>query len=220
MSSPSIVVRKPAHVALLIVVLVGSAGLSACGTTTSSKPKPKAAPSTTSTAPCTPVPSHASQGAAQLTVDPGTCLTGGQVVTITGSGLKPNSQGGLAQCNSASQPTVTVAGSQVPVSCTNPLAQAVMTTSTGTLAATFTIITGFTGPPASGTDSVGRSALTDARDYPCPPTASQAAAGASCTLAFGDAGGDQLSANLSFEPHVKPTATEPGSTLTTSIPIG
>lgn len=192
--------------------------LSACGTSVTT---PRASTSTTTTVPCVAQSTHGTAGTAELTVDPGTCLQGGEIVTITGSGLKPNSPGGIAECNGASgEPTISVEGSQVPVGCTNPLAQTATTSSTGTLDATFSIITGITGPPASGTDSAGKSALSDAGNYPCPPTAAQSASGVTCSIAFGDASGDQLSVSISFVPNVKPTATKAGSTLSPSVPLG
>jgi hypothetical protein len=169
---------------------------------------------------CVAQPSHGTQGAAVVTVTPGTCLQGGQIVTITGSGLKPNSPGGIAECNGANnEPTVAVAGSQVPVGCSNPLAQTVSTSESGSLNATFAIITGIPGPPASGTDTANRSSMTDAPAYPCPPTAAQSAT-ATCNIAFGDASGDEVSVPISFVPNVKPTATKPGSTLSPSLPLG
>ncbi|HUI02251.1 MAG TPA: hypothetical protein VLZ77_01835 [Acidimicrobiales bacterium] len=196
--------------------------LSACGASPSSHPTSasRASTSTSTTVPCAARPSHGSQGSATITVTPGTCLQGGQTVTITGSGLKPNSPGGIAQCNGADgEPTVAVAGNQVPVGCSNPLAQTVSTSESGSLDATFPIITGIPGPPATGTDTAGRSAMTDAPGYPCPPTAAQSAT-TTCNIAFGDASGDQVSIPISFAPDVKPTATKPGSTLSPSVPIG
>lgn len=204
-------------VTALMAALAVSAALTGCATSTPTKKV--AVPTSTTTVPCTAQPSQTSVGTAQMTVDPGTCLTGGQIVTITGSGLKPNSPGGISECNNeGNQPTITVEGSQVPVSCTNPLADTVSTSSTGTLNATFKIVTGYTGPPSTGTDSAGASALKNALRFPCPPTAAQAASGAKCIIAFGDAGGDQLSTNIGFVAHVKPTATKPGMNITPSIP--
>ncbi len=48
------------------------------------------------------------------------------------------------------------------------------------------------------TDSTGGSPATDAAKFPCPPTAAQQAAGDTCVIAFGDASGDQATANISF----------------------
>lgn len=219
--------RQRWTVGAVIAAFLMCASLASCSSSTPSKSTAKSTTtsaarhvSSTTTTPCVAQPSHVTAGTAQMTVDPGTCLKGGEVVAISGIGLKPNSPGGLAECNSAgSQPTITVAGNQVPVSCTNPLAQIVSTSSTGTLDATFKIVTGYTGPPAIGNDSTGAPALKAALSFPCPPTAAQAASGATCTIAFGDAGGDQLSATIGFVPHVKPTATRPGTNITpSSIP--
>ena len=215
------------HIAVkLALVFAGAAMVAACGTGTPSAPsssttKASVTTAPTTTVPCTSRPSTTTDKAAQITVNPGTCLKGRETVTITGSGLTPSSPGGLAECNDASgQPTVTVAGNQVPVSCTNPVAQAVMTSSDRSLNTTFVVITGITGPPASGTDSAHTQALNDARSYPCPPTAAQAAAGATCNIAFGDASGDQVSIPISFVPNVAPTSTKPGSTLSPSSELG
>jgi len=212
--------------AKLALVLAGAATAAACGTgmpsaSSSSTTKSSVASTSTTTVPCATRPSTGTDKTAQLTVNPGTCLKGRQTVKIIGSGLTPNNPGGLAECNDASgQPTVTVEGNQVPVSCTNPVAQAVITNPDRSLDATFVIITGITGPPASGTDSAHTQALDDARSYPCPPTAAQAAAGATCNIAFGDASGDQVSIPISFVPNVAPTSTKPGSTLSPSSELG
>lgn len=210
--------------AVMVVALGLSAALAGCSsshptkkatTTTSTH---KVAVSTSTTVPCMAQPSTATAGNAQMKVDPGTCLTGGETVTITGSGLKSNSPGGISECNdAANQPTIAVEGSQVPVSCTSPLDQIVSTSSTGTLNTTFKIVTGYPGPPSLGTDSAGTSALKAALSFPCPPTPAQAASGATCTIAFGDAGGDQLSADIGFAPDVKATATRPGTHITPSL---
>jgi len=157
-------------VGAVMAMLAASAALAGCATNDSSKPTAtskssvsKSVSSTTATSPCAARSSHTVEGTAQMTVDPGTCLKGGEVVGVTGSGLKPNSPGGLAECNSAEkQPTIAVEGSQVPVSCTSPLARIVSTSSRGTLKATFKIVTGYTGPPSTGTDSARRSDLKDA----------------------------------------------------------
>jgi len=60
------------------------------------------------------------------------------------------------------------------------------------------VTTGTTGPPATGTDSSGGNAASDAAKYPCPPTTAQQAAGDSCVVAFGDASGNQATVNISF----------------------
>jgi len=213
---PHLLVRAGSVAALAI-------SLAACTSPAPVSPSTSSASTgaTTTTAPCRGQATHATAGTEALTVDPGTCLHGGQQVVITGQGFKTNSPGGLAECNDASdEPTVTVEGSQVPVSCTNPVAQATSTSSTGTLDTTFPIITGYTGPPASGTDSTGGQALHDAVNFPCPPTPSQSSAGATCNIAFGDASGDQVSVPVSFAPGAKASSTKPGPTLSSSLPLG
>jgi hypothetical protein len=89
---------------------------------------------------------------------------------------------------------------------------------------TFTIASGTTGPPCGvaaylaatcpATDSAGQTPSADAANYHCPPTAAQIAAGASCVLAFGDAGGKQGTVNISFVPAPTPAApvTAPAAT--------
>ena len=49
----------------------------------------------------------------------------------------------------------------------------------------FTVKEGVVGPPATGTDSSGGNAATDAAKYPCPPTQTQINEGVSCTIGYG-----------------------------------
>src|SRR5438132_1572777 len=130
--------------------------------------------------------------AGSITVSPRTGLSNGQSITVAGSGLVASSTGTIVECNNdPNQPNVTVAGNAVPVSCTNPLSTLITTDKNGTLAPkAFVVHTGVTGPAASGTDSIGHNAAADAANYPCPPTAAQVAAGDSCVITVGDAGGD------------------------------
>src|SRR3954465_15569477 len=54
-------------------------------------------------------------------VTPVTELTDGASVTVTASGFGANGLGAITQCNDAAgQPTIAVAGMQVPVSCSDP----------------------------------------------------------------------------------------------------
>ena len=149
-------------------------------------------PTTTTTTtpgapPCTPAPTT-SAGPPSLTATPGTCLNGGSVVTLTGSGYDDSSLGTVLECNNApGQPTVALpapVSENVPVSCSGiAIANAKATTATGDLPAglTFTIISPTPGPPCGAgylittcpTDSSGGNAATDAAAYPCPPTAAQ-----------------------------------------------
>jgi len=197
----------------LALLAIAAASLAACGSSSASKPPVKP---TSTTMPCVAQSATTTDGTAQVTVAPGTCLKGKQTVTVTGTGLASNSPGGIAECNSAAgQPTVAVAGNQVPVSCTDPMAQTVET-SGSSLEAVFTVITGITGPPASGTDSAGRPSMRDATGYPCPPTRAQTRAGATCNINLGDASGNQLSVPVSFVPGVRSTSRKAGSTLGSS----
>jgi len=159
-----------------------------------------------------------------LNVSPSTNLVNGQNVDVSGSGLAVKSTGSILECNNdPSQPTIQVAGSPVPVSCTNPLLNIVTTTNSGTLPSTaFSVHTGTVGPPASGTDSSGTSSAISAALYPCPPTAAQIAAGYTCGITFGDANGDDLVENIAFANQsvpssttTSPSSTTPQSTTTT-----
>jgi hypothetical protein len=138
-----------------------------------------------------------------------TCVLGGETVQVAASGLSVGN-GGLAtviECNSAAgQPTIPYAGHAIPVSCTAITKTTLINLTSNSLPAqSFTIVQGVTGPPAVGTDSAGHSATTDAANYPCPPTAAQVAAGATCAIAVGTAylsgtptNTDQLPVPISF----------------------
>ncbi len=138
--------------------------------------------------------------AGTITLSQSTGLNNGQTISISGSGLAKNSTGTLVECNNdPSQPNVSIAGNEVPVSCTDPLKKLVTTDANGNLPPTnLTIISGTTGPAASGKDSAGNDSAGDAANYPCPPTAAQIAKGDHCIITFGDASGDNISVNISF----------------------
>jgi hypothetical protein len=179
-----------------VVMYVDAAG------DTASAPITFASPTTATTGPtsCVGQANSTTAGSATLTVTPATCLVGGQLVQITGSGLATSSEGTLLECNSdASQPVLSLGGQTIPVSCSS--LDVVTTTATGGFTAKageFTIQTGTTGPPLAGTDSTGGNDATDAVNYPCPPTAAQIAAGDSCEIVLRDAGGDDLTVPISF----------------------
>jgi hypothetical protein len=158
--------------------------------------------------------------AASLTVTPSTGLANGQKVTVSGSGLHDNSIGSILECNNdPSQPTVVTEGNAVPISCSNPLTTLVTTSKTGTLPATsFVVHTGTIGPPATGKDTSGGSATTDAANYPCPPTAAQLAAGYSCDVTFGDENNDDVIQNITFASQSTTTTTTTTPTTTTTTP--
>ncbi len=167
----------------------------------------------------TAVFSGPAQAAGTVNVNPSTNLNGGQVVTVSGSGMVVSSFGSVEECNDvATQPTVTFLGNAIPVGCT--AIKGVSTDASGNVPSTaFTIVVGTVGPPTTGTDSAGHPAGTDAADYPCPPTPAQVTAGASCVIAFGDLGGDKVTVPIAFSPNaLEPTTTVPTSTTTTAPP--
>ena len=114
-----------------------------------------------------------------ITVTPNSGLANGQNVMVSGEGFDVSSTGAVLECsNDPGQPTITVLGNSIPVSCSNPLNNLHSTDPSGNLpAASFSVSTGVTGPPGTGTDSSGGSAATDAANYPCPPTPAQVSAG-------------------------------------------
>jgi hypothetical protein len=188
-------------------VMVKSSTVVTTTTTTSS--------TTTTTLPCDGQPATASSDGMTMTVNPGTCLIGGAVVALSGSGFDPSSVGFALECNDdPSQPSVTmnVLGDNetLPVSCSAlAISHAVATTSAGNIAsgATFAVIAGTTGPPCGApgdlvttcpVDSNGNGAAADAARYPCPPTPTQQAQGISCSLGFSDSAGKQQRVDLSF----------------------
>jgi hypothetical protein len=198
-------------------------------TTTSTTTTTTTAPTTTTTAvPCTAAPTSVT-GPPQMTVTPGTCLNGGTVVTVTGSGFDDSSLGIILQCNSdASQPTVTMSvlgtPETLPVSCSSlALSRAISTSSTGSIpapgkTATFTILSPTSGPPCGEpgdlvatcpADSTGGNTATDAASYPCPPTPAQLTAGDTCQLIYADQGGKMATVPISFVP--APTPSAPGA---------
>jgi hypothetical protein len=140
-------------------------------------------------------------GSARFNVTPHTNLRNGQTVIVSGSGFAKKSPGAIAECSTApSQPTIEIDGNQVPVSCTDPLKKFETTTETGKLGTVaFTVHTGRVGPPIYGIDSIGHSAMVDARAYPCPPTPAQIKAGVTCEIRYGNAAGNEVSQNIYFE---------------------
>jgi hypothetical protein len=135
-----------------------------------------------------------------VSVTPSTIAPNGRAVTVSGSGLPAGGTGAISECSSAApQPTVLVRGVPTPVSCSRP--RRVRFGSEGTLRAVrVRAVGGKVGPPGPGTDSSGTAAAADARSYPCPPTAAQAAAGAGCylRLSWGTGAGEQTVRPLTF----------------------
>jgi hypothetical protein len=171
------------------------------------------------------VSAGAGDGSGTVTVDPATCLVGGQTVTVTATGLTPYSAttnffGALVECNtSPSQPTVDLAGNDVPVSCTGFLADSFTPNAPGSLTRNFPIVAGTTGPPFPGIDSAGNNAATDAAQYPCPPTPAQVSAGAACVVELEDYGGDKIAVPLSFDTEEASTNRSSSSTKAASVHI-
>lgn len=166
-----------------------------------------------------------STGAASATtsiaVSPSTGLSDGATVTVGVSGFT-DGPGAITECNTATpQPTIQVAGNDVPVSCTNPFNSLQTVAGGGFTGKTFTVHTGTVGPPAQGTDSAGKPASQDAPQFPCPPTAAQAAAGAKCVIAFGNANKEQATADIAFAStggSTTPTSSAPVTTGATAAP--
>jgi hypothetical protein len=185
------------------------------------------APPPTCSGPVEPatVSAGAGDGSGTVTVDPATCLVGGQTVTVTATGLTPYSTtsnffGALVECNtSPGQPTLDLAGNEVPVSCTGFLADSFTPNAPGTLTRNFPIVAGTTGPPFPGIDSAGDNAATDAAQYPCPPTAAQVSAGAACVLELEDYGGDKIAVPLSFDTDEASTNRSSSSTKAAAVHV-
>jgi mucin-6/19 len=193
------------------------------------------APASTTTQPCNAAPATgtASPGKGQgtATATPATCLVNGTQVDISATGLTPasaaNYLGTFIECNTdPNQPTVSILGNTIPLSCSSalkyiftPNAAGTADTSSLTPQPYFTVIEGTTGPACAptlctGTDSTGGDPYTDAAGYPCPPTAAQQAAGDSCVIAVGDTGGDQIQIPISFNTAVP----VPPTTIGTEAP--
>ncbi len=188
---------------------------------------PMVAPGSVSSTPASsPAPApgsvKAQASSAQITVTPNSNLSNGQQVQVKGSGFAASSAGGMAECNGApNQPNDQVYGNNVPVGCTNPLQTLVATDATGSFTYTFTIKTGTIGPPTQGKDSSGGDSAADSAKYPCPPTAAQQAQGITCSITYGDASGNQASANITFAGASSSTGSNgPAATGTTAAGAG
>ena len=205
-------------------------------TTTTTKATTTTTTTAATTTTSTTIPCNAKSttvaGPPSMTLDPGTCLNGGTVVKVTGSGFDPGASGTILQCNSdKGQPTVALpapVSEDVPVSCTGiNTADLIKVGTDGTISGSATIIFGVTGPPCGkpsyaltptcpSTDSGGGAPATDAAKYPCPPTAAQIAQGDTCTLSFGDSGGKSQDAPISYTPAASATGGGSGTTTTTT----
>lgn len=135
-------------------------------------------------------------------------LLNGQLVSVTGTGFTPGVIADVVECSDVpGQPTVSLDGFTVAVSCNSPLngsgypfnnAAVPLVPSDGTVDTSLVVHTGVIGPPTLGIDSAGQNSAADAALYPCPPTSAQQAAGASCELTLGDSAGDSASVPISF----------------------
>jgi hypothetical protein len=202
-------------------------------TTSTTVPPPT---TTTTTQPCAAHATTVTSGAFSLTATPGTCIVNGTPVVLTGTGFTPGQAGTFLECNSdANQPTVLFEGSQIPISCTNPLSKTqgpgiILTSPTGGVGpSTFTVGTGPVGPPCgpsqctgpAATDSSGGNTFTDAGNYPCPPTAAQVALNDTCQIIFGDqAPNESVTIDLAFNPNLPPPSTTPPTAVDTVPPTG
>jgi len=166
---------------------------------------------------------EAAASSATITVSRTSGLLNGQLVSVSGSGFAPGDLAEVVECsNVPGQPTVSTFGFAIPVSCSLPINGAgypfsVVSSPTvgsdGTVSTPIVVHTGVVGPPTLGIDSAGHNTAADAAQYPCPPTPSQQAQGASCELTLGDVQGDSASVPISFG---APVATAPSITASPS----
>jgi hypothetical protein len=169
--------------------------------------------------------------ACSITVSPNSGLANEAPIAITGSDLSPGANGGFAECNlTPGEPTIAIPNNKqlkfknfgsLPVGCFSPGRQFGTVSKAGTLSTGFGVVLGVVGPPTLGTDSTGVSALTDAQNYPCPPTQAQEALGGSCAIVWQDTTtgkppvNENAYADISFDiPYTTTTTT----TTTTTAP--
>jgi Neocarzinostatin family len=154
-------------------------------------------------------------GSATINVTPAFGLTGGTVVTVTGTGLAKNAHGNVLECNGApGEPTVFVGppfDEWVPVGCSPPSLKHIATTgANGSLATTVVVHGGKKlGPPCGVIpvyggcphfDSAGQRPRKDAQNYSCPPSPAQQAVGVTCSLVFIDTAQERVSAPITLVP--------------------
>jgi len=164
--------RAWAVAALAAAVAIGAPVLVTPVLAAPAAPVPPASPNV----PAAPAPPTAPTTPPSITLDRSTGLLRGQIVNITGTGF-PFGGATIVECNNTpGQPTVSISGFDVPFSPGSP---------SGSLRTTFIVQTGIIGPPILGIDSARNNSAADAANYPCPPTAAQQAAGASCTISAG-----------------------------------
>ncbi len=169
-------------------------------------------------------------------------VAAGDVINVTGTGFAPGALASIVECNSEpTQPVIFFLANDVPVSCTMLSLVTIPSSgkTKGDLTGTKTLVGGITGPPISGQPTTcdqtvpststitgcttSTNAVTDAANYPCPPTAAQQKAGDTCVLAIGDANGDRAIGTLLFTGESPPpasTTTVAGGATTTSAASG
>lgn len=173
-----------------------------------------------------------------------TGLAGGDVMNVAGTGFSPGATASIEQCNSdPTQPVIVFLGQAVPVSCSTISTTTIPSSgkNKGKLSGTKTLISGTVGPPinnpssfpptcnpSGGTPtttstiagcSTSGNPVTDAANFPCPPTAAQQAIGDICVLAIGDTAGDRAIGTILFgdeQPPGSTTTTTSSSTSSTS----
>jgi hypothetical protein len=132
-----------------------------------------------------------------------TGLTAGQHITVNGTGFSPKQAYFIQECNTdPSAPTVPVPGfpktkATTPdsVGCSAPQTPSGLKTDKAgafEIPFPFIIANGTVGPPATGTDSAGNDAATDAAKFPCPANP----AGTGCAIVVTDAKGVVASAAI------------------------
>jgi len=159
-----------------------------------------AIPTTTTTvATCAPAPATQSSGGSSITLSQATCLSAGTIVSVSGSGFTAGATAAITECSSATgQPNVSLAGDEIPVSCSNPILHVITVSPSGSFTSSFTIMSGTVGPPVAGVDSAGNQASVDAAKYQCP---SDVATGAGCAISFGDSPTQSVSVPITFLPN-------------------
>ena len=180
---------------------------------------------------------HAAGVTVTLNVSPSTGLSNGQTVTITATGLSPNSPGTILECddapNGVNETSVNLPqpiGQAISIGCTAPsFSHIASTKADGSFSATFSVIQGTLGPPCGpspdittcpATDSAGNPPSQDAPNFPCPPTAAQAAQGYVCHLNFGDQAGDSGTGTITFAGQSAPGTSTPSTPSTPSSTPG
>jgi len=171
-------------------------------------------------------------------------LAGGDVVSLKGTGFTPGATASIVQCNSdPTQPNLVFLGQYIPISCSALALTSIPASGAtkGDLIGTQKLVTGTVGPPvAVGTPvcitnrggsttttttvpgcTTSGNAKTDAAKFPCPPTATEQAAGITCVLSIGDIDNDVALGTILFQGETvggSTTTTSASSTTTSTAP--